>query len=47
MSTKFDGKTSAHMKKTFRHNITRAIVLIVFYENKKHFIFKVLGVVVY
>ena len=47
LSNKFDGKTSAHMRKTHKHNITRSIAMIMFYENRKSLIFKVFGVVVY
>ena len=35
------------MIKTMKHDNTRVITLIVFYDNSKSLIFKVLGVVVY
>ena len=35
------------MRKTLKHDIARAIPLIVFYDNRKSLIFKVLGVVTY
>ena len=45
--TQFCGKTSEHMSKTLKHDSTHVIDLIIFYENRKSLIFKVLGVVVY
>ena len=46
-STKFDGTTSARISKTIKHDITRAIDMIMLYKNRKPLVFKVLGIVVY
>ena len=47
LSTQFDSKTPSHMRKQLKQDIACAIALIMFYENRKSLIFKVLGVVVY
>ena len=43
----FDSKMSEQMKKTLKQENTRTISFIMFYENTKSIIFKVLGIVVY
>ena len=47
LSTQFDGKTSAHMRKILKHESNHAISLIMSYENSNSLVFKVLGVFVY
>ena len=47
LSHQFDEKTSASMREALQHNSDNAIDLIMFYENRKSIILKVLGVVVY
>ena len=47
MSQKFDGKTSAHMRKTLKYYNNCAISLIMSYNNRKSLIFKLLVVVAY
>ena len=47
LSHQFDEKMTASMRKILKHNSTRSISLIIFYEKKKSLIFKVLGVTVY
>ena len=47
LSSQFNYKISIHMIKTMKYYSTLFIDLIVFYDNSKQLIFKVLGVVVY
>ena len=47
MYHQFDEKTSGSMRKKLKHDIDRSIALIMFYENRKSLIFKMLGVFVY
>ena len=43
LSTQFDGKTPAHIRKKLKHKSTCAIDLIMFYKNSKLLISKVRG----
>ena len=47
LSSQFDSKISIQMIKTLKRDNTRAIALILIYDNRMLLIFKVLGVIVY
>ena len=47
LSSQFDFKNSINMRQTLKEDNTHVIDLIIFYNNRKSPIFKVLGVVVY